>query len=654
MKYNRRRADSGWTPAEKNYLRFTALEDGSFSFTPYFAGKIQPGSSTTIQYSLDEGHHWLYAAATVGIPVTTGQSVIWKQLAADVPTNNKTIGTFSATCAFNISGCIASLIDCNGDFENIETVPCVNLFSGLFKNTPVVSVNDLTLIFNSSAGCYKEMFKGCTSLTNMPMFWIGNTAPVCYAYMFEGCTSLAQNVYIYCNNEAIGENCYNFMFKGCESITNVVISCPIAGNESFAYMFEDCTSLQTAQVSINTLDSGCCASMFRGCTNLTSVTPLVAETLVEGCYCDMFEGCTSLTVSPMIRAKHLPSNESAQCCAGMFNGCTSLSTIYCFVEDNITDNSNNFENWVDNVAATGTFYKPNSVTWPTRASGIPNGWEIEDSDNLISPLTIESLSDNNTISVGYVTTRFSYSIDNGITWLPASSYSSTPWTIVLNTGDKLLLISDNFLNGKIKSSDTYKVYGNARSLINSISFINSLGTIVTSKYLRGLFKDSTKLVDASGLIIPKGDQNALCMEMFSGCTSLVAAPKLPHDVLAYNCYNQMFKNCTSLTTAPELPSKTLMASCYKSMFEGCTKLTTAPVLPAIQLVDNCYEQMFKGCKLLNYIKCLATDISATNCTSNWLNNVAASGTFVKDETMTSWSTGTSGIPSGWTVQDEDE
>jgi hypothetical protein len=61
--------------------------------------------------------------------------------------------------------------------------------------------------------------------------------------------------------------------------------------------------------------------------------------------------------------------------------------------------------------------------------------------------------------------------------------------------------------------------------------------------------------------------------------------------------------------------------------------------------------MFSGCSELNYIKMLATDISASGCLSNWVYNVSSTGTFVKNPAMTSLSTGTSGIPSGWTVVD---
>jgi hypothetical protein len=62
--------------------------------------------------------------------------------------------------------------------------------------------------------------------------------------------------------------------------------------------------------------------------------------------------------------------------------------------------------------------------------------------------------------------------------------------------------------------------------------------------------------------------------------------------------------------------------------------------------------MFEDCTKLNYIKCLATDISATDCTKDWVHRVSSTGTFVKHHDMNSWSTGTSGIPKGWTIEDD--
>ena len=116
------------------------------------------------------------------------------------------------------------------------------------------------------------------------------------------------------------------------------------------------------------------------------------------------------------------------------------------------------------------------------------------------------------------------------------------------------------------------------------------------------------------------------------------------------CFYCMFYGCTALTTAPELPATTLANYCYRYMFRDCTSLTTAPELPATTLTILCYEYMFRGCTKLNYIKMLATNIRAIGCLYNWVNGVANTGTFIKHPNMTSLSTGSSGIPKGWTVQ----
>ena len=139
-------------------------------------------------------------------------------------------------------------------------------------------------------------------------------------------------------------------------------------------------------------------------------------------------------------------------------------------------------------------------------------------------------------------------------------------------------------------------------------------------------------------------------DMFNGCSGLTTAPELPATTLADYCYMSMFANCTGLTTAPELPATTLAVLCYSSMFYRCRSLTTAPELPATTLVNSCYSSMFEGCSNLNYIKCLATDVSATNCTGRWLYSVASRGTFVKASSMMNWSYDYNGIPDNWTIQ----
>ena len=63
--------------------------------------------------------------------------------------------------------------------------------------------------------------------------------------------------------------------------------------------------------------------------------------------------------------------------------------------------------------------------------------------------------------------------------------------------------------------------------------------------------------------------------------------------------------------------------------------------------------LFQYCTSLNYIKMLATDISAGSCLSGWVSGVSATGTFVKSSSATWNKTGSSGVPSGWTVITEE-
>ena len=141
---------------------------------------------------------------------------------------------------------------------------------------------------------------------------------------------------------------------------------------------------------------------------------------------------------------------------------------------------------------------------------------------------------------------------------------------------------------------------------------------------------------------------------FKGCSAITTTPVLPAVNLAYYCYYGMFEGCTSLSSAPSLPSKTLASYCYDSMFKDCTSLKQAPVLPATTLVSGCYRDMFYNCSRLVYIKAMFTNYPSTSYTNNWVTGVATNGTFVKNSAATWTTTGTSGIPAGWTVEMADE
>ena len=252
---------------------------------------------------------------------------------------------------------------------------------------------------------------------------------------------------------------------------------------------------------------------------------------------------------------------------------------------------------------------------------------------------IESLGDANTISVknkgdgntDNVTPTLEYSKDKNtwttITFDWTSGTHTTELPVKLNTGEKMYFRNDTreFSNSYNKyitfsSSVSSNVGGDIRTLSNYID-VNSETTPKPNMFCN-LFNNNKNIVDASNL-------------------------KLPYTRLEWSCYGALFDGCSSLTTAPELPATTLGKYCYSSMFRYCSSLTTAPELPATTLEKYCCYNMFRYCSSLNSITVYANDISATNCTSNWLSGVAAKGTFHNLGTAI-YPTGPSGIPSGWT------
>ena len=308
-----------------------------------------------------------------------------------------------------------------------------------------------------------------------------------------------------------------------------------------------------------------------------------------------------------------------------------------------------------------------------------------------------SLKDNDS----YVLLRdlqYSKDKDNWTTFTP----STTALNISLNQGEKLYIRGSENRGGvrlKISGSQAHIVGGNINTLIK----YDDPNNVTISQYgFSDLFHGDKNLTSASNLTLPATTLEMRCYEgMFSGCWSLTTAPELPATTLASYCYQSMFENCNSLTTAPKLPATTLRygcyrymfnycyslttapelpalkladscyqsmfnyceslttapelpatnlaPSCYQSMFRFCTSLTTAPELPALALVDSCYQSMFSNCHLLNNITVYAHDISATDCTTDWLSGVASTGTFRNLGFATYPTDSTSGIPSGWTL-----
>lgn len=240
-----------------------------------------------------------------------------------------------------------------------------------------------------------------------------------------------------------------------------------------------------------------------------------------------------------------------------------------------------------------------------------------------------------------------YSLDGGSTWTSLASAVNTQNGFDVDTGDVVLFKGNNqyytrpistlsgssYYNQFTNTTAGFIAEGNIMSLIYGDNFVgnDSLPANTTHNF-GGLFSNCTGMSNADNVILP-----AMTLNPF--------------------CYRNLFATCR-IKTSPKLPATTLAQGCYNNMFIGCNTLEIAPDLLAPVLAVSCYEGMLymQSGNTLRYIKCLATNKSASRCLTNFHNQsyVSPTGIFVKYPGV-SWTTGgTDGIPSGWTVIESTE
>lgn len=286
--------------------------------------------------------------------------------------------------------------------------------------------------------------------------------------------------------------------------------------------------------------------------------------------------------------------------------------------------------------------------------------------------TIRSLANDNTFTIKNNGTnsdkKFSYSTDDGYNWTDFTLANNATQTIAtINSGDTILMKGDNETLGRdwnagcyFRGSKNYEVEGNLVSLLYSdgVSYEITGGTF----HFAQLFSGDTNLISAENLIIRSSKLFASSFNgTFRGCTNLQKAPDLSiPTVLGSESYSSMFQNCYSLSQPPAvLSATTAQLTTYRRMFfmeNGSTAMTTSPLMICnfgneTQLTSKC--DIFSGNNNLSTVRCFWTNNngSFTNLAS-WMKNVASTGTFYKRSTQ-SFAEGINGIPTGWTVIDDD-
>ena len=348
------------------------------------------------------------------------------------------------------------------------------------------------------------------------------------------------------------------------------------------------------------LSNYCYSNMFYYCTALTVTPTLPATTLAQNCYYNMFSECTSLTTAPPV----LPATSLAEgCYYFMFYHCTSLTTAPTLPAPTLVTQC--YQQMFSGCTSL------NSVT--TYAEDISaTDCLLEWLFNVASAGTLHNLG------------RAPY---------PTNSRSGIPsgWT-----EDKPL---DFFY---IKNVDSQS--GNVSFTFEGTPSYDTIQQIEWSKDRNNwtsvtLTANTTNNVPLnSGEKVYFRNSNGKCSQGSSAYLKFGSDRNINIGGNIYTLLDYTNENVS------------LPQYAFAGLFIGNNKLLDASklVLPWTTLSDGCYNQMFYGCSSLNEVTTYAEDISATDCLTDWLGDVASSGTFYNNGNATYTIDSASGIPIGWT------
>lgn len=307
----------------QEYLTIESLADNNT--ISWWLSDGNYGTNKYISYSTDKTNwtsvssHYTSPGSTI-TTLNTGDKIYLKG-SNNQYANSTAYCKFNTTGAYKVYGNIISLVN-NGNFNNNPSISTY-AFTGLFRNSSITDVSNLILSVKSlSSYCYANMFKGCSSLTTLPVLQATSLEDSCYRSMFDGCII---------------------------------------------------TSIPNNYLPITTLTNNCYREMFKNCTSLTSVPSnlLPATTLKDDCYNQMFYSCSKLTTAPDLPATTLVSN----CYYYMFRYCSKLNYVKAMFKT--TPGSSYTSKWLQGVASNGTFVKNSSASWTgTGDSIVPSGWTV--------------------------------------------------------------------------------------------------------------------------------------------------------------------------------------------------------------------------------------------------------------------------------------
>lgn len=613
-------------------------------------------SGYTLYYSTDDKTTWnSYSDNNLNTLATlaAGEKMYCYGLSA--PCIQSQFSQFNITGDVSLSGRITTLADMYGT-DNAQD----NAFNQLFAYCEgITDISGLVFPLYISSYCFYRTFYENTNLVTLPDT-IGAASLQDYAFYstFENCYSIQTVPVNFIKDvQLLNYMCFYHTFYNCSSITSIS-KFPIVPGGTYQYYDETygyCTSLTSIDLSyiegkvgqegvvslgtdhgmfpysgitdvdlsgVTSLGSYGLKRFLLNCENLVSVDISNIET-ASGSYSleEFVKGCPLLTSIDLTKLTQVGSG----CCNNMCNGDTSLSEIKIGVTDWDT---NSFVNYVQDVAASGTFYKTSTASIPVDSTnGIPTGWTVV--DGVVG--TIDETNMTISLSTNMANATIYYTTDD-TTPTTASNVYSSPISIPSGSnyyavkafatdGTSETLIStiayNNYFYIEALEDDTQiSIYRGYQTSIDystdkynwtTIGEYNSMTISLPTTGDKVYFRNSSSYNWWNLGGCSYNDNNCISTNSGTikagGCLStLCYSTSKPNQVIGYNtwCYNgpcgfgYLFNNNQGLIDASDIifdiSQNDRDYETYKGMFYNCSNLQYAPTdLANITSVTSAFD-----------------------------------------------------------------
>ena len=217
------------------------------------------------------------------------------------------------------SGC-SSLTELN--LSNFSTSAVTDM-GFMFSGCSFLTELNLSNFNTSKVESMSYMFRGCSDLTELNLSNFSTSAVTDMGSMFYGCSGLTSLNVSNFNTSAVMS--MDRMFEGCSGLKELNVSnfntSAVIGMD---YMFKGCSGLTELNLSnFNTSKVEFMSEMFSDCSGLTSLNVSNFNTSAVRSMWRMFSGCSSLTELNVSNFNTSAVRDMSE----MFRGCSGLKTI---------------------------------------------------------------------------------------------------------------------------------------------------------------------------------------------------------------------------------------------------------------------------------------------------------------------------------------